>query len=245
MRQGCLANVTKLRVTGGVFDDGAQQRGTGGLFAIMRCLPLRSCTFDSNFVSSDIYQFLPDTIRTVTDEANGNSLGCLTPEPLAQPCFRYIHTLEVSCFHVNTNHPWLLSPPRCLQRLVVKHDFWCDSATELRLNEMLPALVSIKLAVFIDGATERTLQQILQLPMLIKAHIKFAPEVVLKGTAWKLELSVPETVTFAIDQPAGVQVERVSCTKVICSFDPNRPKSNKVEFLNTALMLEEISIRNS
>lgn len=63
LRQGGLVNVTSLTFVGQDFEDDTHQRDIGNMFTIMRCLPLHSCTFNSSAVGTDIYQYLPDTVR--------------------------------------------------------------------------------------------------------------------------------------------------------------------------------------
>ena len=64
---------------------------------MMKCLPLHSCTFDSNRVGKQVYRFLPDSIRHITDtaEAPCKKVQDWDVTVLSEPCLTSLSALHL------------------------------------------------------------------------------------------------------------------------------------------------------
>ena len=108
------------------------------IMTIIKCLALHSCTFDTYLIGAEVYKFLPDSIRIVTD-LSGDRLHDHLCQPLAEPCFSNLSTFCVVYLWLETN-PWFDKPHVHLQSLTVTGQFYADKAASLRLAELFPAL---------------------------------------------------------------------------------------------------------
>lgn len=116
------------------------------IMTIMKCLALHSCTFNTSWIGAEIYKFLPDSIRNVTD-LTCNELNAYFCQPMAEPCFSNISALCVGTLWLETDNPWFDKPPVHLQRLTVTGQFYAYKSALLRLAELFPALKFIDVTV--------------------------------------------------------------------------------------------------
>ncbi len=190
-----------LDVKQDIYESETDQLQMRSIKTMMKCLALHSCTFDSYMVGWDVYKFLPDTIRNVTDYQSCEHLSALCCQPLAEPCFSNLSTFCVESLWVETDFPWFDKPPVCLQRLTVT-GFYADKAALLRLAELFPALNFIDVTVEPEEESEGILQRLLKIPQLNRAHFRFSGS----RTASRLVLDLPGTVTLTVHPLDGLKV---------------------------------------
>jgi len=142
------------------------------IMTIMKSLSLHSCTFETCLIGAEVYKFLPNSIRSVTD-LNCDRLNACLCQPLAEPCFSNLSTFCVENLWLETDNPWFDKPPVHLQRLTVTSHFYADKAASLRLAELFPALDFVDVTVDAIEQSEGTLQRLLELPQLNRAHFRF------------------------------------------------------------------------
>ena len=180
------------------------------IMTIMKCLALHSCTVDTYLIEAEVYKFLPDSIRNVTD-LTCNQFNAYLCQPMAEPCFGNISTFCVENLWLETDNPWFDKPPVHLQRLTVTGQFYADKAASLRLAEIFPALNFVDVTVKPIEETEGTLQRLLELPQLNRAHFRFFGDVI----ASRLVLDLPSTVTLTAHPLDGLKVGLVPSTSPI------------------------------
>ena len=182
------------------------------LVPMMKCLPLHSCTIDSSKMGQEVYKFLPDSIRCVTDESWSYSDPFWNDEVLTEPCFKNLTTLHVMYLRLNAKDTWVGSPPVNLQHLTVSKTFTCSEKVLPHFAEMFPALTSVDVTALCIDRRVRVLQQLLQLPQLARADFHFSGEFVM-GLATKqlsrVVLAPPDTVTLHVVPYDGMVVDLV------------------------------------
>ena len=184
---------------------------------MMKCLPLHSCTFDSNRVGKQIYKFLPDSIRHITDTAEGNSekVQDWDVAALSEPCLTSISALHLKFLPLH-DMSWFDHRPVSLQCLTVSQVFYCSKEVLLRFAELFPALTFVDVAVNPNEQGAQILQQLLHLPQLARAHFRFSRLCVggVRGLAARhisrLVLAPPDTVTLQVFPFDGVQVQIIN-----------------------------------
>ena len=176
---------------------------------IISCLPLESCTLDSDDIGCDVYSFLPDSIRHSKDKQTHKQFGAITMKPFRQACFRNLGTFHVAIFGL-LHHCWLSNPPTRLRHLTVTDCFFASHSVLPRLAELFPALVSFDVAVLPSISAQQQLQELLLLPHLAKAHVRFSERDIDLGPdkTSRMVLIVSDTVALRIELIDGLKVER-------------------------------------